>query len=169
MTRTALPRSACCDQPFRIRIRCKLLTTYRTHVLELWRWAAYPATVLPLRSLCVVPGSGTLTSAWQSGSRCGSRMPNAPTDKRTAGRKRRRIVSLGNTPRSGAGRRRARRNRETSDVVGFDAFLINGQLVRCPAMGPAHAGQSVLTGLHEHAASANLRCPCSNAAAGRNV
>jgi hypothetical protein len=46
---------------------------------------------------CDAPSSGTRTPAWRSGSRCASRTHNAPTDKRTALRRKPRAVCLSST------------------------------------------------------------------------
>ncbi len=72
-------------------------------------------------------------------------MRNERTDKRTAETERQQIVSLGDTPTSSASHRPALRKLETCrlDFGGAAAFFMAGRLVRCPAKGPAHAGQPV--------------------------
>ena len=102
-------------------------------------------------------------------------MRNERTDKRTAETRRQQIVSLGvslgDTPTSSASHRPALRKLETCrlEFIGAGAFFVAGWLVRCPAMGPAHAGQPVPTGAHEHAAPVNRGWQCLSAAIGRTV
>ena len=102
-------------------------------------------------------------------------MRNERTDKRTAETRRQQIVSLGvslgDTPTSSASHRPALRKLETCrlELMDAGAFFVAGLLVRCPAMGPAHAGQPVLTGAHAHAAPVNRGWQCLSAAIGRNV
>jgi hypothetical protein len=47
-------------------------------------WSAFLALGSPRHWRCAAVSCGTATQGWQSGSRCASRTPNAPTDKRTA-------------------------------------------------------------------------------------
>ncbi len=96
-------------------------------------------------------------------------MRNERTDKRTAETKRQQIVSLGDTPTSSASHRPALRNLDTCrlEFIGAGAFLVAGWLVRSAAMGPAHAGQPLSTGVHEHAAPVNREWQCLSAALGR--